>query len=95
MKIFKQVGEVIPLAINFKNILDSMPGTQTITDGDVSVLNANKKDGNILTLVNKTIGTTRIDSTLSGGTKGNIYIVVFTAITQNYRLREDVLVEII
>ena len=91
MNAAKRENEVIPLAMNFSKLLALLPGSQTITDGDVKVFSlGQKEDLSTTMLVEKTIGQTRIDSIIQGGIKGKQYVVLFLIETQDYKLEEPI-----
>jgi hypothetical protein len=94
MNSFKREGEKIPLAMNFAKLLAQLPGTQTILDGDVKVLNSKKEDVTATMLVEKTIGSTRIDSIIQGGTKGKQCVVIFSIETQDFELEESIILDV-
>jgi hypothetical protein len=93
MTAYKQPSEIIPLAVDFQSILPSGESIQSV-GSDVKVYDASGNDKTSEMRVAKTIGSTRIDAIIQGGTHGSKYDVQFTAKTQNYLFEEDIDLEV-
>ena len=86
----KRVAEIIPLAMNFSNLLSSIPAGQTIQEGSVTIVDRQGNDVSMSMVKRMTVGTDRIDAIIQGGTKGWKYDVCFKISTQDYDFEEHV-----
>ena len=93
MIIEKQTVEIIPVSVDF---VDLLPTGQVLQGtSDVKVFDAKGTDKTADMMSSSTIGNTRIDAIVKAGTAGEAYNIIFTAITQIYKFEEIITLYIV
>jgi len=92
MTTYKQPGEVVPVAMDFSNVLptgETLQGTS-----DVKVYDADGVDKTSTMLTSKSVTSPKLNAIIKAGDSAKDYKITFIGITQNYRYEEDVTLKV-